>query len=90
MKLKVAIIDDEKHAIETLTYDLHENHSEEVEIVFTATNPVEGFKKLHTEKPDLLFPGCRYAGFIGPRFGGTDARPANPGGVYNSPPGVCR
>jgi two-component system, LytTR family, response regulator len=55
MKLKVAIIDDEKHAIETLTYDLQENHSEEVEIVFTATNPVEGLKKLHTEKPDLLF-----------------------------------
>ncbi|MCA1760128.1 MAG: response regulator, partial [Bacteroidales bacterium] len=55
MKLKVAIIDDEKHAIETLTYDLLQNHSEEVEIVFTATNPVDGLKKLHTEKPDLLF-----------------------------------
>ncbi|WP_372948692.1 LytR/AlgR family response regulator transcription factor [Mariniphaga sp.] len=55
MKLKVAIIDDEKHAIETLLFDLKEYHSNDIEIVFTATNPVEGLKKLHTEKPDLLF-----------------------------------
>lgn len=54
-KLKIAIIDDEKHAIETLIYDLQENHSKEVETIFSATNPVEGLKKLHTEKPDLLF-----------------------------------
>ncbi|MBW6480764.1 MAG: LytTR family DNA-binding domain-containing protein [Bacteroidales bacterium] len=55
MKLKVAIIDDEKHAIDTLTYDLLENHSDEVEILFSSTSPVEGLKKLHTERPDLLF-----------------------------------
>lgn len=55
MKLKAAIIDDEKHAIDTLTYDLHENHSVDVEIVFSTTNPVDGLKLLRTEKPDLLF-----------------------------------
>jgi len=55
MKLTAAIIDDEKHAIETLVYDLNENHSDEVEIVFSTTNPVEGAKRIRTEKPDLLF-----------------------------------
>lgn len=55
MKLNVAIIDDEKHAIDTLIYDLQENHSSEVEIVFSTTNPVEGAKQLRTIKPDLLF-----------------------------------
>lgn len=55
MKLKVAIIDDEKHAIDTLIYDLQENHTDEVETIFASTNPVEGLKKLHAEKPDLLF-----------------------------------
>lgn len=55
MKLKVAIIDDEKHAIETLTYDLKDIFEDRVEIVFTATNPVEGLKLLKAEQPDLLF-----------------------------------
>jgi two-component system LytT family response regulator len=55
MKLTAAIIDDEKHAIETLVYDLNENHSDEVEIIFSTTNPVEGAKRIRTEKPDLLF-----------------------------------
>jgi two-component system, LytTR family, response regulator len=55
MKLNVAIIDDEIHAIETLTYDLMENHRDEIGILFTTTSPVEGIKKLRTEKPDLVF-----------------------------------
>ncbi len=55
MKLKVAIIDDERHAIDTLTYDLHENHSDEVEILFSTTNPLEGAKQIRTTNPDLLF-----------------------------------
>jgi two-component system LytT family response regulator len=55
MKLTAAIVDDEKHAIETLSYDLAENHSDEVEILFSTTNPVEGAKRIRTEKPDLLF-----------------------------------
>ena len=55
MKLTAAIIDDEKHAIETLSYDLAENHSDEVEIIFSTTNPVEGAKRIRIEKPDILF-----------------------------------
>lgn len=65
MKLKVAIIDDEKHAIDTLTYDLLENHSEEVEILFSSTNPVEGAKHLRTMKPDLLFLDVDMPGMTG-------------------------
>ncbi len=55
MKLNVAIIDDEVHAIETLTYDLLENHSAETHVLFSTTNPLEGLKKLRTDKPDLVF-----------------------------------
>lgn len=55
IKLKVAIIDDEIHAIETLSYDLMENHREQAEIIFSTTDPVEGVHKARTEKPDLLF-----------------------------------
>lgn len=55
MKLTAAIIDDEQHAIETLRYDLAENHKDEIEILFSTTNPVEGTKRIRTEKPDLLF-----------------------------------
>jgi two-component system LytT family response regulator len=53
--LRVAIIDDEKHAIETLTYDLKEHHSHEIELVFTTTKSLEGIKQLRADKPDLLF-----------------------------------
>lgn len=65
MKLKVAIIDDEKHAIDTLTYDLLENHSDEVEILFSSTNPLEGAKYLRTMKPDLLFLDVDMPGMTG-------------------------
>ena len=65
MKLTAAIIDDEKHAIETLVYDLNENHSDEVEIIFSTTNPVEGTKRIRTEKPDLLFLDVNMPGLSG-------------------------
>lgn len=55
MKLKVAIIDDELHAIETLSYDLKENFNEQISIVFTATDPAEGLKQTKKNLPDLLF-----------------------------------
>ncbi len=55
MKLTIAIIDDEIHAIETLRFDLAENHGDEVEILFSTTNPVEGAKRIRTDKPDLVF-----------------------------------
>jgi two-component system LytT family response regulator len=55
MKLKVAIIDDEIPAIETLRYDLMENYADRIEIVFTTTDPIEGVKKLRNNTPELLF-----------------------------------
>jgi two-component system, LytTR family, response regulator len=55
MKLSIAIIDDEKHAIETLSFDLMENHSDDMEILFSTTNPLEGARRIRSEKPDLLF-----------------------------------
>lgn len=55
MKLKIGIIDDEIHAIQTLKFDLHDIFEEAVEIVFTSTNPVEGLKEIREKKPDVLF-----------------------------------
>lgn len=54
-KLRVAIIDDEAHALETLSYDLKENFNNSVEIIFTTSLPVEGLKLLRVHKPDLVF-----------------------------------
>lgn len=65
MTLKVAIIDDEKHAVETLMFDIKEYSSDDVEIVFTTTSPVEGAKLLRSEKPDLLFLDVNMPGLSG-------------------------
>lgn len=55
MSLRVGIIDDEQHAIETLVFDLKDNFSEQVTIIFTCTDPVEGIKLVKKNKLDLLF-----------------------------------
>jgi two-component system LytT family response regulator len=55
MTLKIGIIDDEIHAIQTLTYDLNENFGNVVEIVFSSNNPIEGIKNIRERMPDLLF-----------------------------------
>lgn len=65
MKLKVAIIDDEKHAIDTLIYDLQENHAEEVEIVFSTTDPFVGIRQMRKTKPDILFLDINMPGISG-------------------------
>lgn len=65
MKLRVAIIDDEIHAIETLTYDLKEGFENKIEIIFSATNPVEGLKKIKSELPDLVFLDIEMPGLSG-------------------------
>jgi two-component system, LytTR family, response regulator len=65
MKLKVAIIDDELHAIETLAYDIRESHQEQAEVIFTETDPIEGAQKVRTERPDLLFLDINMPGISG-------------------------
>ena len=55
MKLKVAIVDDERHCIETLKYDLEESFSEKVEVLFECNNSVECVENLRSIKPDVLF-----------------------------------
>jgi two-component system, LytTR family, response regulator len=55
MKLTIGIIDDEQHAIETLIYDLSDLCGDEIEILFTATDPFDGARAARTIKPDVLF-----------------------------------
>lgn len=64
-KLYIAIIDDEQHAIETLVYDLHESFHENIQIVFTETNPFEGARKVRLLEPDVLFLDMMMPGMSG-------------------------
>ncbi len=64
-KLNIAIIDDERHAIETLVYDLRESFGEYIQIVFTETNPFEGARKVRLHKPDVLFLDMMMPGMSG-------------------------
>ena len=67
-KLNIAIIDDELHAIETLAYDLHTSFQDNIEIVFTATNPFEGARQVRLFKPDILFLDMMMPGLSGPEL----------------------
>jgi DNA-binding LytR/AlgR family response regulator len=64
-KLKIAIIDDEQHAIETLAYDLRESFQQQFEIVFTETNPFEGVRQVRLLNPDVLFLDIMMPGLSG-------------------------
>lgn len=55
MKLRVGIIDDEIHAIQTLVYDLNDMFGDDIQIVFSSNNPVEGIKNIRDKMPDLVF-----------------------------------
>lgn len=65
MGLKVGIIDDEVHAIETLEYDLKDVFENDIDIVFTTTNPVEGIKLIKKHLPDILFLDVEMPGLSG-------------------------
>ena len=65
MKLKAAIIDDELHCIETLEYDIRENLSNKIEVVFTCNNGINCIKKLQKSVPDVLFMDIEMPGLSG-------------------------
>lgn len=52
--MKVLIIDDEQHCITTLTWSLQQ-YCENIEILGSAKNGLEGFEKINYLKPDLIF-----------------------------------
>lgn len=65
MKLKAAIVDDELHCIETLEYDIRENFSDKIEVVFTCNNGINCIKKLQKSAPDVLFMDIEMPGLSG-------------------------
>lgn len=52
--IRAAIIDDEQHSIDTLNWKI-ENYCEDVEVVRTFSDPVEGAEFLKNNSIDLLF-----------------------------------
>lgn len=65
MKLRTAIIDDEIHCIETLAYDLQEDHEDKVDLIFTSKNSVEAIKQINKTRPDLIFLDIEMPGLNG-------------------------
>jgi two-component system, LytTR family, response regulator len=65
MKLSIGIIDDELHAIETLIYDLIELLGNEVNILFSETDPFDGARSARTKIPDVLFLDIEMPGLSG-------------------------
>lgn len=52
--MKIAIIDDESHAVESLLITINHLYPD-FQVVYKSTNPVEAITKLSDLKPDLLF-----------------------------------
>ena len=63
-KLKAMLVDDEKHCIETLRYEL-QLHCPQVEIVDSASSGPEGIIKIKDHQPDLLFLDIEMPGMSG-------------------------
>lgn len=62
--LKALLIDDERHCIETLRYEL-EKHCPQVEVIGTASSGSEGIEKINELHPDLLFLDIEMPGMSG-------------------------
>ena len=65
MKLKVAIVDDELHCIETLKYDLENSFSDKVDVLFECNNSVNCVENLNSIKPDVMFIDIEMPGLNG-------------------------
>ena len=63
-KLRTILIDDERHCIETLRYEL-QKHCPEVELVATASSGAEGMKAIGEFEPDLVFLDIEMPGMNG-------------------------
>ena len=63
-KLRTILIDDERHCIETLRYEL-EMHCPEVEIITTASSGAEGIRQIKEHEPDLIFLDIEMPGMNG-------------------------
>jgi two-component system, LytTR family, response regulator len=63
-KIKAILVDDEKHCIETLRYEL-QIHCQHVEIIETASSGSEGIIKIKDGQPDLVFLDIEMPGMSG-------------------------
>ena len=63
-KLRTILIDDERHCIETLRYEL-EMHCPEVEVVATGASGAEGIRLIKEHEPDLIFLDIEMPGMSG-------------------------
>src|SRR5688500_5472017 len=62
--LKAILIDDERHCIETMRYEL-QMHCPNVEIIATAASGAEGIDKIKNNHPDLIFLDIEMPGMSG-------------------------
>ncbi len=65
MKLKAAIIDDERHCIETLQYDLENECNDVLDVVFTCSKSIDCVKKMREFNPDIMFLDIEMPGISG-------------------------
>jgi two-component system LytT family response regulator len=63
-KLRTLLIDDERHCIETLRYEL-ERHCPDIEVVGTASSGAEGIRAISEYEPDLIFLDIEMPGMNG-------------------------
>lgn len=55
MKLRAIIIDDEESAVNNISFNIDEYCSDKIEVIASATDPLEGIKLVKNHKPDILF-----------------------------------